>query len=104
MGIRDNKLLRSKLQSIPTIEITDIGQRKCGIVTFYSPSKDASQIKRALILRKINVSVSVRSSTLLDMQSRGLNKIVRDSVHYYNTEEEMDRFCLALSEIIREEE
>jgi selenocysteine lyase/cysteine desulfurase len=45
----------------------------------------------------INVSVSSVESTRLDMDERGLGEIVRASVHYYNSEEEIERFCEVLA-------
>jgi len=39
------------------------------------------------------------SSTLLDMQEREITSIVRASVHYYNTEEEVKRFAEAVARL-----
>ena len=47
----------------------------------------------------INVSVSSPSSTLLDAMRHGLPEIVRASVHYYNSEAEVDALIDAISEI-----
>jgi cysteine desulfurase / selenocysteine lyase len=47
----------------------------------------------------MNVSVSRLPSTRLDMEARGLQDLVRASVHYYNTEEEIARFCVSLASI-----
>jgi selenocysteine lyase/cysteine desulfurase len=41
----------------------------------------------------VNIWTSSRPHTLIDMEQRGLTEIVRASVHYYNTEAEIDRFC-----------
>ena len=38
------------------------------------------------------MSVTVRGSTYLDMAARRIDAMIRASVHYYNTEEELDRF------------
>ena len=51
--------------------------------------------------RRINVSLSEASGTLLDMRERGLTAMIRASVHYYNSEEELERFAAALAELIR---
>ena len=56
-------------------------------------------IKEALAQKSINVSVSPANSTLLDFSDRGLHNVVRASVHYYNTENEVDRFVQALQDI-----
>jgi cysteine desulfurase/selenocysteine lyase len=44
-----------------------------------------------------SVSVSRISSTRLDMEARDLPDLVRASVHYYNTDEEIERFCTLLT-------
>jgi cysteine desulfurase / selenocysteine lyase len=50
-----------------------------------------------LARQHINVTVSRLTSTRLDMEARGLTNVVRASVHYYNNEAEIDRFCITLA-------
>jgi cysteine desulfurase / selenocysteine lyase len=45
----------------------------------------------------INTSVSRQDYARFDLESRGLGDIVRASVHYYNTEDEFERLCDALT-------
>lgn len=91
--------LRSRLRDLPLVETHDLGKERCGIVTFTVEGKEPEEIRRALAEHRINVSVSARSSTLLDMEARGLENLVRASVHYYNSEEEVERFCATLRNI-----
>ena len=88
--------LRVRLAEIPGVTVRDLGQVRCGIVTFTVEGLQATDVRQALLQERINVSVSRASATLLDMQRRGLSELVRASVHYYNTEDEIDRFCQAL--------
>jgi cysteine desulfurase/selenocysteine lyase len=83
--------LRAKLAEVPGVRVRDLGQERCGIVTFSVDGVDAQQVKGALTRERINVTVSEPSSTLLDARERALPDLVRASVHYYNTEEELDR-------------
>lgn len=92
-------LLRAKLSEIPGIEVRDLGLERCGIVTFTFEGHDPMDIRRHLSALNINVWSSVRSGTLIDMDMRGLGEVVRASVHYYNTEEEIDRLCESLRNI-----
>src|SRR5207244_6302498 len=89
-------MLRSELSPLPGVIVRDRGVTQCGIVTFSVEDKDPEEIRLALSKQKINVSVSHRSSTLLDMEARRLESLVRASVHYYNTEEEIEHFCKAV--------
>jgi cysteine desulfurase / selenocysteine lyase len=60
----------------------------------------AGEIKDALAEHAINVSVSPPNSTRLDAEERELGEMVRASVHYYNTEDEVERFCATLTDIV----
>jgi len=92
-------LFRRKLDVLPGVAVRDLGKVKCGIVTFTVNGRSAEDIRQFLHNYDINVSISTRSSTLLDMQSRNLQEAVRASVHYYNTEEEIEGFIKKLSEL-----
>jgi cysteine desulfurase / selenocysteine lyase len=92
--------LRTQLSPLPGVIVRDRGITQCGIVTFSVEDKDPEEIRLALSNHNINVSVSVKSSTFLDMEARGLESLVRASVHYYNTEEEIARFCKAVEPLL----
>ena len=92
--------LRSQLTTLPDGIVRDRGVTQCGIVTFTVEGHRPEDIQRQLAASNINVSVAVRSSSVLDMDARKLDSIVRASVHYYNSEEEVDRFIQAISVII----
>lgn len=89
--------LREHLATIPGISVHDIGRERCGIVTFSADGHAAADIQRALANKKINVTTSSIFSTRLDMEARQLPELVRASVHYYNSEDELERFCSVLS-------
>lgn len=92
--------LRRQLEDIPGVTIRDLGTTLCGIVSFTVDGRDAETIRKQLARHRINVSVSQQSSTRLDMEARGLSDLVRASVHYYNSENEIERFCAALRSIV----
>jgi cysteine desulfurase / selenocysteine lyase len=89
--------LRFALASTPGITLHDQGAQKCGIVTFTKADEPAEQIRARLHAKGINVSVSPRTYALIDFDARGVNALVRASVHYYNTEAEIGRFIDALT-------
>lgn len=94
--------LRSALQSIPGVTVQDLGKQQCGIISFTMNGKTPEAICAALEkqeAQRINLSWSPAVYTLLDMDSRHLDGIARASVHYYNTEAEIDRFCEALKKL-----
>jgi cysteine desulfurase/selenocysteine lyase len=90
------ELLRERLRETPGVSVHDLGTERCGIVTF-AAGVDAASVKAQLARQRINVTTSSRRSTLLDMDARGLTMVVRASVHYYNSEDEVDRFVRAVA-------
>lgn len=88
--------LRQELSKIPGVTVRDIGQTRCGIVTFNVGDKDPVEMMKTLRTQGINISTSSVFSTRLDMERRHLTGMARASVHYYNTTEEIERFCQAI--------
>ncbi len=94
--------LRIDLRERCGARIHDLGQVRCGIVTFSLPGIGADRVKAELAAQGINVTVAVAEATRLDMLPRGLDRIVRASIHYYNAEEEIEIFTNAVARIARE--
>jgi len=92
--------LRIGLSPLPGVIVRDRGINQCGIITFTVEGIAPEEIKRQLAEQRINVSIAERSSTLLDMEARGLTTMVRASVHYYNTEQEVEQLCQQIAEIV----
>ena len=91
--------LRGLLSEIPGVTVRDLSEKRCGIVTFSHDGASASELRNLLAERRINVSVTSLSSTRIDMEARGIQSMVRSSVHYYNSEEELDQLVEALREL-----
>lgn len=89
--------LRRRLGRIPGVRVSDLGARRCGLVSFSAEGLESRATMRRLRQQGIHVSVSDPSSTLLDARKRDLPELLRASVHYYNTEDELDRLCEALT-------
>lgn len=93
--------LRQKLAKIPGVTVRDLpgsgSQPRCGIVTFTHDAHDARVIVAKMREHQINVRVTPLRSTRIDMEQRGLTAMVRASVHYYNTEEELARIVRAVA-------
>lgn len=88
--------LRQQLSAVGGIQVHDQGARQCGIVSFTIDGVPCEDVRRHVASRGVNVSVSVADYARLDMPTRGLTDLVRASVHYYNTSDEIDRLIQAL--------
>jgi selenocysteine lyase/cysteine desulfurase len=94
------ELLRSLLREIRGVTVADLGRRPSGIVSFAVEGVAAAAAREVLAARRITVSVSGRSSTLLDMTDRGLDALVRASPHYFVSEKQLEEAAAAVSELI----
>jgi cysteine desulfurase / selenocysteine lyase len=91
--------LRAALAAVPGAVVHDQGRERCGIVTFTLEGMAPAEAQARLRREAINVSTSSASSTRFDMERRGLSALIRASVHYYNSEDEIDRFCSAVRKL-----
>eukprot|EP00879_Flechtneria_rotunda_P013191 GHRR01013776.1.p1 GENE.GHRR01013776.1~~GHRR01013776.1.p1 ORF type:complete len:440 (+),score=145.36 GHRR01013776.1:194-1513(+) len=96
--------LRAQLGTrVPGLTIHDHGKQLCGIVSFtLSSHPDAAAVKAYLATHKppINVTTSGIGSTRLDFETRGLQAVVRASVHYFNTDEDIKALVKALQHLV----
>lgn len=93
VGLADQ--LRGELAAVPGVTVHDRGITRCGIVTFSVKGTDARNIRSRLAEHRINVSVAPLPSAQADSIPTGTRQgedlVVRASVHYYNTETEVQR-------------
>ncbi len=86
-------LLRERLAGLAGVVVRDLGRERCGIVTFTKKGETASAIHNRLCSHSVNISVSTARYARLDLDSRGLDELARASIHYFNTEDEVETFC-----------
>ena len=72
------------------LPVFDLGADRCGIVTTNVPAVAAEDAKARLADAGINVSVTTRASTLWDFERRGLDDMLRISVHMTTTPDEIE--------------
>jgi cysteine desulfurase/selenocysteine lyase len=91
--------LRLLLSEVQGVTIVDPGTVRGGIVSFTCgiPPKE---VLAALRGQGINVWTSGVTSTRLDMEARQLVEVVRASVHYYNSSDELLSFQQALHALL----
>ena len=83
-------MLRQRLVQVPGVRVMDRGAERGAIVTIAAEGADLEGLETRLRARGINTSVSLRSTSVIDMDEKGVPGVLRLSPHYYNTEEELD--------------
>lgn len=90
-------IARQELGKIPGVTVHDSGNHKSGIVTFTVKGVEAADVKARLAAKGINVSVGGAQATPIYMEKSKLSTVVRASLHYYNTMEEIGILCRELA-------
>lgn len=92
--------LRTRLAGLAGVTVRDRGRDLCAITTFTVAQVPAHQVADRLRAQGANVSVSVATSAQHDLTHRGLDEVVRASVHYLTTEDELERFVELVAELV----
>ncbi|MGK2930320.1 MAG: aminotransferase class V-fold PLP-dependent enzyme [Acidimicrobiales bacterium] len=91
--------LRAQLGGLDGVTVHDRGEVRGGIVTFTVDGHDSKQVQVGLHTAGVNTSVTTPSHSHFD--GRGLPALVRASVHYYNTEDELGRLLEVVASLRR---
>jgi cysteine desulfurase/selenocysteine lyase len=91
--------LRDRLAGVPGVTLREQGSAPCAIVTFVVAGRRAGEVRELLTPQRINVQPIPREHSRLDMEARGLDEVVRASVHYYNDDDDLDALCGALERL-----
>jgi cysteine desulfurase / selenocysteine lyase len=89
-----SELLRTRLSEHDGVTVKDHGETLCGIVTFSVDGIPSADVATQLRAAGVNTSVTTAANSRFD--PRATQDLVRASVHYYNTAEEIDQLCVAL--------
>jgi selenocysteine lyase/cysteine desulfurase len=95
-------VLRDQLGDIKGVTVRDVGRVRCGIVTFTCNGYSPGEVMQRLKAKGFAVRTVELASARIDMERRGLDELVRASVHYYNTEAEIERLCSAVRAVCTE--
>ncbi len=93
--------LRQRLAALPGVTVHDRGAVQGGIVTFTVDGVACRDVMTRLRREGINTSAPRVATARIDMEDRGLAGLVRASVHYFNTEGELDAVTAAVGSLER---
>lgn len=91
--------LRDRLGQLRGVTVHDLGLQQCAITTFQVAGVPAPEVVARLRVRGINVSASGASWARYDLPRRGIDSLVRASIHYLTTDEELERAVEAVEAI-----
>ncbi|MDQ3789352.1 MAG: aminotransferase class V-fold PLP-dependent enzyme [Actinomycetota bacterium] len=91
--------LRAEITRIPGVTVLDRGQERCGTVAITVRGWDPASVRAELQRAGINTWVCLENAACVDMRRRGLDSLLRVSVHYYNSPEELARLCSVLESL-----
>jgi len=88
--------LRSGLNALPLVDVVEHDGLQSGIVTFRVQGRSSQAVVATLRAWGINTSLVQTQPSLFDPTGRLSTELVRASVHYYNTEDEIDMLLVTL--------
>lgn len=91
--------LRLKLAEFKNITLLDTGLVQSGIVTFSMKNGDSKQFATLMKAKRINLSTTDKEFAI-DLRERNIDSIIRASLHYYNSIEEILKFTEEMEKLL----
>ncbi|MXN64995.1 aminotransferase class V-fold PLP-dependent enzyme [Stappia sp. GBMRC 2046] len=88
--------LRTELSQIAGVTLLDLGGEKSGLVSFSVSRLSATELRKRLARKNINVASIAAAYCPVEMAERGFSEVARASVSYLTTDEEIDRLADAM--------
>ena len=92
--------LRRRLTGVDGVTVADQGLEQSGIVTMFARQAPAEKLQQQLLSRGINTSLVPFSANPVSAKNRDLPALLRASLHYYNSLQEIDRFIAELKSAV----
>ncbi len=88
------------LAGLDGITVADRGVEQCGIVTCCADQCPAEALQVQLAARHINTTTVPFSANPVSAEQRRTPTLLRASLHYYNTDDELERFVAELADLL----
>lgn len=95
-------LLADRLHEVPGVRVFRGGARQAGIVGFTVDGTVAESVRDYLNRHGVAVTLSTPLGSPVAMRRLGVQALVRASVHYYNTEDDIDALIEILGSIAKQ--
>lgn len=92
---------RNSLSELHSVEVRDLGQTQCGIVSFSVAGFEAQPIVKEMARLGYAIGASIPSSTRIDSERRNLPTLLRIAPHYYNTKDEIHGAVACLASLLQ---
>ena len=97
---RLSQILKDKLHQISNVVVHHSVSSSCGIVTFYSTSLNSQKLRDEMQRKGFELSLVPATSTPFDSAKTKVPDLVRASVSYTNTPEEIENFVQSLQSLL----
>lgn len=92
---------RTRLRDVRGVSVHDTGTLRCGIVTFTVHGVTPERVQADLSASDINTWVTNAGQARFDLDGRGIESMVRASLHYVTTDDEIERTVAQVERLAR---
>lgn len=92
--------LRATLAKFPRLQVMETGPIQSGIITVKVDGYEPIPFQKALLKERINTSLIYQEGARFDLAQHHAAWVSRMSIHYYNTEEEMEQLAAVLQKLL----